>query len=162
MRKLILIVLFVSLYSQDICKKEEEGFSYVYVCFNKETNTSYKCYSVLAETNEKGQTEYYCLRTSNDNYSNSDTENYNVNTNKKKKTDYLSKKYEWGGVLRDYSNENINYKKSENNKNYKCGKKYKCSQMTSCKEAYFYYEVCGVSKLDRDKDGIPCENLCGH
>ena len=41
-----------------------------------------------------------------------------------------------------------------------CEHKHKCSQMTSCKEAYFYLEVCGVTKLDRDKDGIPCEKLC--
>ena len=42
----------------------------------------------------------------------------------------------------------------------KCGVKHKCSQMKSCKEAYFYLEVCGVTKLDRDKDGIPCERIC--
>ena len=41
-----------------------------------------------------------------------------------------------------------------------CGHKHKYSQMKSCKEAYFYLEVCGVTKLDRDKDGIPCEKLC--
>ena len=45
---------------------------------------------------------------------------------------------------------------------YKCGKKTKCSQMNSCDEAYFYLEKCGVSKLDRDKDGIPCEKICGN
>jgi hypothetical protein len=33
--------------------------------------------------------------------------------------------------------------------------------MTSCKEAKFYLEECGLKKLDRDKDGIPCEKLCG-
>ena len=42
----------------------------------------------------------------------------------------------------------------------KCEHKYKCSQMKSCKEAYFYLEVCRVKKLDRDNDGIPCEKLC--
>ena len=42
----------------------------------------------------------------------------------------------------------------------KCEHKHKCSQMKSCKEAYFYLEVCGVKKLDRDNDGIPCEKLC--
>ena len=40
-----------------------------------------------------------------------------------------------------------------------CGNKHKCSQMSSCKEAYFYLEVGGVTKLDRDKDGIPCEKI---
>lgn len=32
--------------------------------------------------------------------------------------------------------------------------------MTSCAEAKFYLEECGVSTLDKDKDGIPCESLC--
>jgi len=41
-----------------------------------------------------------------------------------------------------------------------CGNKHKCSEMKSCEEAYFYLEVCGVKRLDRDKDGIPCEKLC--
>ncbi len=38
-------------------------------------------------------------------------------------------------------------------------KKY-CKEIASCKEAKFYLEVCGHSNLDRDKDGIPCENVC--
>ncbi|OJV15320.1 MAG: hypothetical protein BGO27_02295 [Alphaproteobacteria bacterium 33-17] len=41
-----------------------------------------------------------------------------------------------------------------------CGSKTKCSQMSSCKEAMHYLNNCGVSSLDRDKDGIPCEKLC--
>jgi hypothetical protein len=41
-----------------------------------------------------------------------------------------------------------------------CGAKKKCSQMTSCKEAYFYLNKCGLKRLDRDKDGIPCESIC--
>ena len=40
-----------------------------------------------------------------------------------------------------------------------CGKKKYCSQMSSCSEARFYLQ-CGVTRLDRDKDGIPCESLC--
>ena len=36
-----------------------------------------------------------------------------------------------------------------------------CSEMTSCEEAYFYLEVCGCSEKDRDKDGVPCESVCG-
>jgi len=43
---------------------------------------------------------------------------------------------------------------------YRCGKKRYCSQMTSCEEAVFYYRVCGLKRLDRDRDGIPCEKLC--
>jgi len=41
-----------------------------------------------------------------------------------------------------------------------CEGKHKCSQMETCKEAYFYLEKCGVWRLDRDKDGIPCEKIC--
>jgi endonuclease YncB( thermonuclease family) len=44
----------------------------------------------------------------------------------------------------------------------KCGTKRFCRQMTSCEEARFYLTQCGVSSLDGDKDGIPCESLCGH
>ena len=36
-----------------------------------------------------------------------------------------------------------------------------CKDMSSCEEAEFALEQCGRSKLDRDKDGIPCENVCG-
>lgn len=41
-----------------------------------------------------------------------------------------------------------------------CAGKHLCGQMTSCKEAYFYLNSCGVSSLDRDKDGVPCETIC--
>ncbi|PLX68821.1 MAG: hypothetical protein C0603_04835 [Denitrovibrio sp.] len=32
--------------------------------------------------------------------------------------------------------------------------------MSSCSEALFYLKSCGLSKLDRDHDGIPCESIC--
>jgi len=41
-----------------------------------------------------------------------------------------------------------------------CIGKTTCGEMTSCEEAYFYLNICGVSGLDRDKDGIPCESIC--
>jgi len=41
-----------------------------------------------------------------------------------------------------------------------CGGKTKCGQMTSCAEAYFYLNQCGLTRLDSDKDGIPCESIC--
>ena len=41
-----------------------------------------------------------------------------------------------------------------------CGKKHYCSQMTSCAEATFYLTHCRVKTLDKDGDGVPCENLC--
>lgn len=36
-----------------------------------------------------------------------------------------------------------------------------CKEMSSCEEAKFYLNQCGIGKLDRDSDGIPCENVCG-
>jgi hypothetical protein len=36
-----------------------------------------------------------------------------------------------------------------------------CSSFSSCAEAVASYRA-GNSKLDRDKDGIPCEKLCGN
>jgi micrococcal nuclease len=41
-----------------------------------------------------------------------------------------------------------------------CGKKRRCSQMVSCDEAYFYFTFCGVTTLDGNHDGVPCEDSC--
>ncbi len=41
-----------------------------------------------------------------------------------------------------------------------CGSKRYCSQMVSCEEATFYLKQCGLRKLDKNDDGVPCENLC--
>ena len=41
-----------------------------------------------------------------------------------------------------------------------CGAKRFCTQMTSCDEARFHLTRCGLRKLDRDGDGVPCESLC--
>lgn len=43
-----------------------------------------------------------------------------------------------------------------------CAGKTKCGEMDSCEEARFYLTQCGVSRLDRDRDGIPCESICGN
>jgi len=51
--------------------------------------------------------------------------------------------------------------KPEKFSNLACGKKNYCSQMVTCDEAHFYLTVCGVKRLDTNKDGIPCESLCG-
>lgn len=45
-------------------------------------------------------------------------------------------------------------------RNRSCGAKSRCVEMADCSEAKFYFEVCGVRRLDRDGDGIPCEKLC--
>jgi hypothetical protein len=41
-----------------------------------------------------------------------------------------------------------------------CGAKRKCREMTSCEEARFYLENCGLKRLGGDRDGVPCESLC--
>ena len=41
-----------------------------------------------------------------------------------------------------------------------CGKKRRCSQMASCEEAMYYLKVCGIRRLDRSHDGVPCKKLC--
>ena len=43
---------------------------------------------------------------------------------------------------------------------YLCGAKRYCKQMTSCAEAKYHLTQCGMSGLDRDGDGKPCENVC--
>jgi hypothetical protein len=42
---------------------------------------------------------------------------------------------------------------------YDCAKKL-CKNMVSCEEACYKLKVCGHTQLDRDKDNIPCENVC--
>lgn len=44
--------------------------------------------------------------------------------------------------------------------NFSCAGKTKCTEMANCEEATFYLNNCGVSRLDGDKDGVPCETLC--
>ena len=41
-----------------------------------------------------------------------------------------------------------------------CGDKRYCSQMSSCVEAFFFQRICGVTSLDGNHDGVPCESLC--
>ncbi|HGO5816249.1 TPA: excalibur calcium-binding domain-containing protein [Mannheimia haemolytica] len=36
-----------------------------------------------------------------------------------------------------------------------------CKEMQSCEQARYYLNQCNAGKLDRDNDGIPCENVCG-
>ena len=41
---------------------------------------------------------------------------------------------------------------------YKCDGRQHCSQMTSREEAEFFIKNCPKTKMDGDRDGIPCEN----
>jgi len=43
---------------------------------------------------------------------------------------------------------------------WRCGDKTSCKQMSSCQEARFHLSQCGLSRLDGDGDGVPCESLC--
>jgi len=43
----------------------------------------------------------------------------------------------------------------------KCWQKTACTQMSSCEEAYYFLEHCQKIKLDKNKNGVPCEMLCG-
>ena len=45
-------------------------------------------------------------------------------------------------------------------RDYACGSKQRCAQMSSCDEAVFYLQHCGIKTLDNDGDGKPCESLC--
>lgn len=49
---------------------------------------------------------------------------------------------------------------TSSNNSFTCAGKTTCGQMASCAEAEFYLNSCGVSRLDGDKDGVPCESLC--
>ena len=50
--------------------------------------------------------------------------------------------------------------KKESNTSFQCNGKKTCKQMQSCAEAKFYLMQCGLTRLDRDRDGIPCESIC--
>lgn len=40
---------------------------------------------------------------------------------------------------------------------FQCDGRQHCSQMTSCAEAKFFIQNCPNTKMDGDKDGVPCE-----
>jgi hypothetical protein len=40
-----------------------------------------------------------------------------------------------------------------------CSQRY-CKKMSNCQEAVWRFDHCGASQLDRDHDGLPCENVC--
>lgn len=41
---------------------------------------------------------------------------------------------------------------------YQCDGRTRCQQMSSCEEAMFFIRHCPDTKMDGDKDGIPCED----
>lgn len=60
-----------------------------------------------------------------------------------------------------YSPRAIKPQQSAAKKKYRCGSSKRCSNISSCEEARYLLEHCGLKRLDRDGDGIPCERLCG-
>ena len=48
----------------------------------------------------------------------------------------------------------------ETNLSFQCESKTTCRQMQSCAEAKYYLINCGLTRLDGDKDGTPCESIC--
>ncbi|MDO8997662.1 MAG: thermonuclease family protein [Sediminibacterium sp.] len=73
--------------------------------------------------------------------------------------------WEWRKVYRKNKSNNDKTLKVESQSdkteaNFSCGTKKYCTQMTSCEEAKFYLKQCGLGRLDRDGDGVPCESIC--
>lgn len=48
---------------------------------------------------------------------------------------------------------------TDNSGQYNCGTKTRCSEMANCYEAVYYLKECGITSLDGDGDGVPCESL---
>lgn len=71
--------------------------------------------------------------------------------------------WEWRHAKRGNPTGGVNSQatsKSPPQSSFDCGGKTTCGQMSSCAEAYFYLNQCGLGRLDRDKDGVPCESIC--
>ncbi len=49
---------------------------------------------------------------------------------------------------------------NSNGQSFSCSPRKTCKKMKSCAEARYHFEQCGNKSLDRDRDGIPCENIC--
>lgn len=45
-------------------------------------------------------------------------------------------------------------------KQYRCSPRKTCGKMEDCEEACYHLVTCKNRRLDRDKDGIPCESIC--
>ena len=60
---------------------------------------------------------------------------------------------------RRYNTEFVqNASTASENSSFKCDGRVHCSQMTSRAEAEFFVRNCPNTKMDGDRDGIPCEN----
>lgn len=70
----------------------------------------------------------------------------------------------WFSWLKQWKKGQTEYKpaqpKEKQPQTTQCGAKQTCKEMSSCEEARFYLEQCGLTRLDGNGDGIPCESLC--
>lgn len=67
--------------------------------------------------------------------------------------------WEWRRGVKTNSKPDTGEQQQEPQK-FTCGTKRYCKEMTSCEEAEFYLNECGLTRLDGDGDGVPCESLC--
>ena len=139
MKKILLcIALLHFIFAKDnYCKKKDNYF----IC--KENNVTFECHSYLIFEDRTQKAEYVRCYDNGQNDLEIDNTSNMEEINSYKQSNNLIIQY-----------------KNTTSKNFRCGGKRYCSQMTSCEEAYFYLNQCGVTRLDRDKDGIPCEKLC--
>lgn len=47
--------------------------------------------------------------------------------------------------------------KQQSVSNFRCDGRTRCTEMRSCKEALFFLQNCPNTKMDGDRDGVPCE-----
>jgi hypothetical protein len=61
----------------------------------------------------------------------------------------------------DFGGDEVGRQPARREGRFQCGAKRVCRQMNSCAEANYYLNQCGLSRLDGDNDGVPCESICG-
>lgn len=61
-------------------------------------------------------------------------------------------------LIKEMASERKSYSDSYKQDNFKCDGRQYCSQMNSRAEAEFFTANCPNTKMDGDRDGIPCEN----
>jgi len=87
-------------------------------------------------------------------------ENKFIEEQKNKNIVHLSTKIYRGG--KEHKKKNIVHLSTQKYRGRCDGRKY-CSQMKSCDEAKYFLAHCPNTKMDGDRDGIPCEGQwCGH
>lgn len=75
-------------------------------------------------------------------------------------TDQIVPPWEWRRGKRGNAQDAQNKEIQESTGRFSCGGKRYCREMSSCDEAKFYLRNCGLSRLDGDGDGVPCETIC--